>query len=379
LRMASASNKGKPTDLYKVLGVPRGAGEAQIKSAYRKLAIQYHPDKTAGDEELGEKFKTISAAYTVLSDPQKRKHYDQLGEAGMDIEAIDMEQMTFGTTLVAALFSKLGAAIPTAIPQRTLDTAKDATCRSTAERIEWGPVVQGKTSTHGAQFYCGELTAEHAANGYRVHCNSAAGSKFKLLVFGEGGELIAHEDSQQEQYGAGTSVTLHFCSFKARHVDHPNHTFRLAVDDEETPPVFRRLETLSASKYSPVRPGKVMFAVQGDNFFMDVKYSIQFSLCDASLGTEIEAAEDKLEGKHQELCKLEQEYWDAKQRYEAVLEKVAAETEQVDDALLGREALYSKMAGDEARLAAVKGAQAKTAEARAKAKAKKEKQAERGR
>eukprot|EP00961_Rhodomonas_salina_P278380 3761449-Rhodomonas_salina.3 len=76
--MASASNKGKPTDLYKVLGVPRGAGEAQIKSAYRKLAIQYHPDKTAGDEEV-----RVSLRMSVdASDLLASRRFPRLFESG---------------------------------------------------------------------------------------------------------------------------------------------------------------------------------------------------------------------------------------------------------------------------------------------------------
>ena len=65
----SAFSYGRGTSVTllsrQVLGVPKGAGDAQIKSAYRKLAIQYHPDKTAGDEELEQKFKEVSAAYSV--------------------------------------------------------------------------------------------------------------------------------------------------------------------------------------------------------------------------------------------------------------------------------------------------------------------------
>ncbi|MFC4638761.1 DnaJ C-terminal domain-containing protein [Deinococcus hohokamensis] len=69
-------------DYYDVLGVSRGASDADIKSAYRKLAKQFHPDKNAGDEKAAERFKEIGEAYAVLSDPEKRKLYDQYGHAG---------------------------------------------------------------------------------------------------------------------------------------------------------------------------------------------------------------------------------------------------------------------------------------------------------
>lgn len=69
-------------DYYDVLGVARSASDADVKSAYRKLAKQFHPDKNAGDEKAAEKFKEIGEAYAVLSDPEKRKLYDQYGHTG---------------------------------------------------------------------------------------------------------------------------------------------------------------------------------------------------------------------------------------------------------------------------------------------------------
>lgn len=68
-------------DYYKVLGVPRSAGADEIRSAYRKLAMKYHPDRNAGDKQAEEHFKDANEAYQVLSDPQKRARYDQLGSA----------------------------------------------------------------------------------------------------------------------------------------------------------------------------------------------------------------------------------------------------------------------------------------------------------
>jgi curved DNA-binding protein len=66
-------------DYYKILGVAKSAGADEIKKAYRKLAVKYHPDKNAGDKTSEERFKEISEAYDVLSDPQKRKKYDSMG------------------------------------------------------------------------------------------------------------------------------------------------------------------------------------------------------------------------------------------------------------------------------------------------------------
>ncbi len=70
-------------DYYEVLGVEKTASAEEIKKAYRKKAIQYHPDKNPGDKEAEEKFKEAAEAYEVLSDPQKRQRYDQFGHAGM--------------------------------------------------------------------------------------------------------------------------------------------------------------------------------------------------------------------------------------------------------------------------------------------------------
>lgn len=70
-------------DYYEVLGVGKNASDDEIKKAYRKLAVKYHPDKNPGDKEAEAKFKEVSEAHEVLSDKQKRARYDQFGHAGV--------------------------------------------------------------------------------------------------------------------------------------------------------------------------------------------------------------------------------------------------------------------------------------------------------
>jgi molecular chaperone DnaJ len=74
-------------DYYEVLGVSRTATEVEIKSAYRKLAVRYHPDKNPGDHEAEEKFKEAAEAYSVLSDADQRARYDRFGHAGVSSSA----------------------------------------------------------------------------------------------------------------------------------------------------------------------------------------------------------------------------------------------------------------------------------------------------
>ena len=70
-------------DYYKILGVSRDASEDEIKKSYRKIAMQYHPDRNPGNKEAEEKFKMASEAYEVLRDPEKREIYDRYGIEGL--------------------------------------------------------------------------------------------------------------------------------------------------------------------------------------------------------------------------------------------------------------------------------------------------------
>ncbi|HYK87511.1 MAG TPA: molecular chaperone DnaJ [Acidobacteriota bacterium] len=83
-------------DYYEVLGISREANDQEIKSAYRKLAVKYHPDKNPGDKDAEEMFKEAAEAYSVLSDPDKRARYDRFGHSGLQGGFSGFDPATFG-------------------------------------------------------------------------------------------------------------------------------------------------------------------------------------------------------------------------------------------------------------------------------------------
>jgi len=95
-------------DYYRILDVPRNASDAEIKKAYRKLAMQYHPDRNPGKEKwANEKFKEINEAYGVLGDPQKRNQYDHFGTVG---NVGDIFGSPFTTTTFEEMMKDFGGA-----------------------------------------------------------------------------------------------------------------------------------------------------------------------------------------------------------------------------------------------------------------------------
>lgn len=123
-------------DYYEVLGVARNANADEIKKAYRKAAIKYHPDKNPGDKEAEEKFKEAAEAYDVLSNPEKRARYDQFGHAGISGAAGgNYGGFSGGGFSMEDIFSQFGDIFGGHFSGFSSSSGRGARAASTADRI----------------------------------------------------------------------------------------------------------------------------------------------------------------------------------------------------------------------------------------------------
>ena len=130
-------------DYYEVLGIQKGATDAEIKKAYRQMAKKYHPDvNKAADAE--EKFKEINEAYEVLSDPQKKANYDQFGHAGMD-GAFGQGGFTGGFSDFGDINDIFGSFFGGASQRRSSNGPRKGNVRFMQMRIGFMEAIFGKT------------------------------------------------------------------------------------------------------------------------------------------------------------------------------------------------------------------------------------------
>ncbi|TMW56275.1 hypothetical protein Poli38472_008923 [Pythium oligandrum] len=350
--MSSAPVAATPADTfnyYQVLGVEKTASELEIKTAYRKLALKYHPDRNAGNEEASDKFKQVSTAYAVLSDPNKRRQYDVAGETGkdMEFESVDVESMGGFGRVVGALFTKIGLPIPTQISQSVLTAARDlcdersnATQKEPVTAMSYGSERHARVEKQGAHFY--RFTVEEDRESVVLMCRSASKSKFKLVLFdASGGVRMVQESAKRSKCTAADMFLSSSIELMDLHEMWPPH---LSGSDSELPELFTKLSTFEVKRTIVLEKGDHLFCVYGDNWLSQVRYSIKVLKIDPkSTGLrEIQDHERELVGIKLELDTLQKEYLAAKKAFEEVAGRVDATQKRTDDLLVAREAAYDQ-------------------------------------
>lgn len=332
-------------DPYEVLNVPRDASEQQIKAAYKKLALKFHPDKNVDNPEAAEMFKEIAYSYGILSDPEKRQQYDLSGFEAVDLDGLEMELdlSNLGTmnTMFAALFSKLGVPIKTSISPYVLEEAINGTV--TIRPLPLGRPVNDRVEKQVGHFFGVTISEEQANAGVVVRVTSHAQSKFKLLYFEQeengGLGLALQEDSMKA--GKVTAAGMYFLHFQVYRLDLTMNALAMAKDPEAA--FFKKLEGLQPCEVADLKAGTHIFAVYGDNFFKSASYTIEAVSAESfkESSEKLKSIEAQLLNKRNELRQFEVEYKEVLARFTAVSNKFKEEKVAVDELLKSRESIQA--------------------------------------
>uniref|UniRef100_A0A915DYH9 J domain-containing protein n=1 Tax=Ditylenchus dipsaci TaxID=166011 RepID=A0A915DYH9_9BILA len=332
----NGTTAGTPAmDFYEILGVERNSTEQDIKNSYRKLALKYHPDRNPGNEQAQEQFKRISIAYSVLSDPNKRRQYDVSGPsmAMNDFEGLDMSELGGVGRFFGAMFTKLGIPIPTQITPKVLAQARELCLGNEnaceAKTLEPGIPVADSVGNQEAHFFRVKMEERFAKEGVVIRCKSSSMSKFKLVLFDKEGGVRLIRESQKKK--SATSAEIFFVPFQRINISE-FIPIRTLMEDKETPLPFHYLDTLETEGSHTLENRDHILCVYGDNFFQSVNNCGKADMLGAHTHRE-----------KNDMGEFQKEYMDLKKKWEAAKARLKTEDEGIATMLKEREELYEKL------------------------------------
>lgn len=286
-------------DLYELLGVARDANDGDIKKAYRRLAMEYHPDRNPGDKAAEDKFKEAANAYQVLSNAELRARYDRFGEAGLNGAA----SQSYGFNGVEDIFSTFGDLFGDFFGQRQRRTARGADLRmdlrlSFAEAV-WGTTKEVEVPRRVA---CQTCDGSGAKPGTSPESCTQCGGKGQV-VHSQGFFMI--QTACPACRGEGTRIREHCPSCRGQGVQEERTKLTVnvpaGVDDGQT----LRLANKGEVSREGGQPGHlyVVLHVEADERFHreeeHVLTSLPISYVQAALGAEVEVPtlDDACEGR----------------------------------------------------------------------------------
>lgn len=353
--MSEKPVKAKGRDLYLILGLDKSANQGQIKHAYRKLAIKYHPDKNLGDEEAAEKFKQVSTAYAILSDPNKKRQYDLHGDDGdslPEFSTINVEDLGTMGRLFGALISKAGIPVPTDIDRKVLAAAEHISRGETnipgfpvpePTVLQYGQVVNNAVERQAAHFYKLTVSETDLKTGVVVSCRSNSRDKFKLVFFDTSGHVAMVEESQKMK--KQSQANLYSVPFGRYNMSETMPLNVMKHLDEDVPPVFMILDTFDKDVRTHLSAGTHLFCVYGDNWFQSAKYTLRCLVAvdrHSQCVETIQATEEKMAKKKSELEGFQSEFSEIKRKYDEAMKRLEGDVNEIGELIQQRDSAYNE-------------------------------------
>lgn len=336
-------------DPFECLGVPESASDEDIKSAYRKLALKYHPDKNPGSEEAAVKFQEVTTAYSILSNAELRAKYEAGGMEAIDEQTlegvqVDVTQMGFLGSSLAAMFSKLGAPIKTIVSPTVLEQVQTGQVQSA--ELSWGVPATGRVANGQAVYYTLDINAEHLRTGFMIAA-TCSHARVKLLLWDKGESGAWSLAAQEDPFKVGDHNAAALFRIDGALLEGvPRNVFAPSNAPDPLAAVFRVLDSAKPKDELSLQPGTHLIAVYGDNFLKKSMYTLTASLLETKSNQDkIREVEQEILEKHREMNTFERDFKKAQQEYKRAVQELENHIKSLDGLLKHREAAYCDMLG----------------------------------